>query len=170
MVIAMIGVLVGLLLPAVQAARESARRSSCSNNLKQVGLGVQLFADAKRTLPPGYVSGVDGSGNDTGPGWGWAAFLLPNMEQQSVHNAIKFDQPIEAPANASGRVQFIRTYNCPSDNTSLTWTAKKYDLNGTPIATVCEVASANCVGVFGTSEPGVDGDGVFYRNSKTKPN
>jgi prepilin-type N-terminal cleavage/methylation domain-containing protein len=155
-VIAIIGVLVGLLLPAVQAARESARRSSCSNNLKQVGLGVQLFADAKRTLPPGYVSGVDGSGNDTGPGWGWAAFLLPNMEQQAVYNAIKFDHPIEAPANAGGRVQLIRAYPCPSDNIGLTWTAKKYDLNGTPTATVCEVASANYVGVFGTSEPGVD--------------
>lgn len=166
--IAIIAVLVGLLLPAVQASRESGRRLSCSNNLKQVGLGLQLFADAKRTLPPGYVSGIDGSGNDTGPGWGWAAFLLPNMEQQPVYNAIQFDQPIEAPPNASVRVQFIQTYTCPSDNLGLTWTAKKYDLSGNPTATVCEVASANYVGVFGTSEPGVDGDGVFYRNSKTK--
>lgn len=167
-VIAIIGVLVGLLLPSVQASRESARRLSCSNNLKQVGLGLQSFADAKRCLPPGYLSGVDGSGNDTGPGWGWAAFLLPNMEQQAVYNAIQMNQPIEAAANASGRVQFIQTYTCPSDSPGLTWTAKKYDLSGNPTATFCEVASANYVGVFGTSEPGVDGDGVFYRNSKTR--
>src|SRR5438105_3620381 len=80
-VIAIIGVLVALLLPAVQMARESARRMACQNNLKQVGLALQSYHDGQRSFPPGYVSAVDAAGNDTGPGWGWAAKALPYMEQ-----------------------------------------------------------------------------------------
>lgn len=166
-VIAIIAVLIGLLLPAVQKVRAAAARTQCVNHLKQIGLALQNHHDAHKTFPPGYQSNFNSSGTDTGPGWGWAAFLLPNMEQQAVHTAIQFNQPVEAPVHASVRVQYIRTYICPSDGPGLTWTAKTYDLSGNPTATVCEVASANYVGVFGTSEPGVDGDGVFYRNSKT---
>jgi prepilin-type processing-associated H-X9-DG protein len=90
------------------------------------------------------------------------------MEQQGIHKGIRFDQTIEAPANADARGQFVKSYTCPSDNPVLTWTARKYDLVGKPITTVCDVASANYIGVFGTTEPGVDGDGVFYRNSATR--
>ena len=61
-----------------------------------------------------------------------------------------------------------KSFLCPSDSPGLTWTAKKYDLSGNPVATVCDVASANYVGVFGTSEPGVDVDGTFFRNSKVR--
>ena len=167
-VIAIIAILIGLLLPAVQKVRAAAARSQCVNNLKQVGLATQNYHDTAKSFPAGYVSTFDAKGNDTGPGWGWAAFLLPQLEQQAVHNAIRFDLPIEAPANGGARVQFLKSFTCPSDTPGLTWTAKNYDLSGNPIATVCDVASANFVGVFGTSEPGVDGDGVFSRNSKTR--
>ena len=167
-VIAIIAVLIGLLLPAVQKVRAAAARVQCVNNLKQLGLALQNHHDTAKSFPAGYVSAADAAGNDTGPGWGWAAFILPQMEQQAIYNAIRFDLPIEAPANANARVQFIKSFTCPSDSPGLTWTAKKYDLTGNPVATVCDVASANYVGVFGTTEPGVDGDGVFYRNSKTR--
>ena len=167
-VIAIIAILIGLLLPAVQKVRAAAARVQCVNNLKQIGLALQHHHDTAKSFPVGYVSAVDAAGNDTGPGWGWAAFILPYMEQQAIYGAIRFDLPIEASANASARVQFIKPFTCPSDSPGLTWTAKKYDLTGNSVATVCEVASANFVGVFGTTEPGVDGDGVFYRNSKTR--
>src|SRR5215510_13500801 len=104
-VIAIIGVLIGLLLPAVQKVREAAARLQCENNLKQVGLALHNYHDTAGSFPPGYVSGYDSSGEDTGPGWGWAAFILPQMEQQGLFATIQFDQNIEAPANSTARVR-----------------------------------------------------------------
>lgn len=84
-VISVIGMLVGLLLPAVQAARESARRTQSQNNLKQIGLGLHNYESALRVLPPGYVS--DGNSPqsfpatlDAPPGWGWGALAEPNRK------------------------------------------------------------------------------------------
>ncbi len=168
-VIAIIGILIGILLPAVQKIRGTADRTQCVNNLKQVGLALHNYHDNAKVFPSGYTSAFDAAGNDTGPGWGWAAYILPYMEQQAIDNSIRFDLPIEAPTNANARVQFIKSYRCPADSIpGLAWTAKKYDSSGNSIATICDVASANYIGVFGTTEPGVDGDGVFYRNSKTR--
>ena len=80
-VIAIIGVLVALLLPAVQAARAAARRLSCTNNLRQIALGMNTYADSMGTLPPGMK----------GWGWGtWQLFVLPNVEQQPLANAFNF--------------------------------------------------------------------------------
>ena len=69
-------VLIGLLLPAVQQAREAARRATCVNNLKQIGLALQNYHDAHNTFLPGYVSSFDAVGNDQGPEWGWGAMIL----------------------------------------------------------------------------------------------
>jgi prepilin-type processing-associated H-X9-DG protein len=107
-------------------------------------------------------------GDDTGPGWGWAAHILPQMEQDVLYKAIRLDLDIQAPENASVRTQPLKMYVCPSDSPGLTWTARKYDAAGTQLADLCDVALANYVGVYGTTEPGVDGDGVFYRNSTTR--
>jgi prepilin-type processing-associated H-X9-DG protein len=167
-VIGIIAVLIALLVPAVQRARETAARTQCVNNLKQIGLALQNYHSIYHSFPPGYDSGFDEEGNDTGPGWGWAAFILPHLEQQGVFNAIRFEQEIEAPANGSVRVQQMQTYLCPSDSVPATWTTMKYDPIGNPIAPICEVASANYIGVFGVSEPGVDGEGVFFRGSSIK--
>jgi prepilin-type processing-associated H-X9-DG protein len=90
------------------------------------------------------------------------------MEQQPVHAAIRFDLPIEAPANAAPRVQFVKSYACPSDDIGLTWTATKHDAAGLPAGAVCDVAAASYVGMFGVSEPGVDGEGIFFRGSKVR--
>jgi prepilin-type processing-associated H-X9-DG protein len=165
-VIAIIGVLVGLLLPAVQKVREAAARTQCVNNLKQIGLALQNYHDSYHSFSPGYVSSYDSAGDDTGPGWGWAAFILPQMEQENLYNAIQFNQNIEAPANSAVRVQPIKSYICPSDSMPPIWTTMKYDLAGNPLGSICDVASASYIGNFGVSEPGVDGEGIFFRNSK----
>src|SRR6516164_352800 len=90
-VISIIGLLVALLLPAVQAAREAARRIQCVNNLKQLGLALHTYESASRSFPPGYVSSFDASGNDTGPGWGWGAMLLPQIEQKPLFDTVNFN-------------------------------------------------------------------------------
>src|SRR5947209_2627040 len=82
-VVAIIGTLLGLLVPAVQKVRESAARLSCQNNLRQIGLGLQNYHDVNETFPPGYFAALPYSDGvtDTAPGWGWAAYLLPFIDQ-----------------------------------------------------------------------------------------
>src|SRR5262249_50080333 len=101
-VIAIIGVLIGLLLPAVQKVREAASRLSCTNNLKQIGLACHNYHDTHHSFPSGYrASGpyTDGS-SDTAPGWGWATFLLPYLEQDNLFRSINLNQPVESTSNA----------------------------------------------------------------------
>jgi prepilin-type N-terminal cleavage/methylation domain-containing protein/prepilin-type processing-associated H-X9-DG protein len=164
-VIAIISVLVALLLPAVQQAREAARRAQCKNNLKQIGLALQNYHGSHNTFPPGYVSTFDNSGNDTGPGWGWAAMVLPEFEQATLQNSISFTQPIEAAVNAAPRVAPLAMLLCPSDTVHSPWSAVMRDAVGNPTSTICQVAASNYIGVFGVREPGIDGDGIFFRNS-----
>jgi len=164
-VIAIIAVLVALLLPAVQSAREAARRTQCKNNLKQLGLALHNYHTTRNTFPPGYVSTFDSSGNDLGPGWGWAAMILPELEQPAIQDGIAFTQPIEASTNAPVRVLSLAVNLCPSDNVVSPWSAVTRDALGNPTSTICDVAASNYVGVFGVSEPGVDGEGIFFRNS-----
>jgi prepilin-type N-terminal cleavage/methylation domain-containing protein/prepilin-type processing-associated H-X9-DG protein len=165
-VIGIIAVLAGLLLPAVQAARESARRVQCVNNLKQVGLALHQYDQIHRTLPPGYVSNFDARGDDTGPGWGWAAMLLPPFEQTTIYRALNFNLAIEVPANATGRLAVVGALLCPSDPTATAyWAVHRDAATGAPIRNICQVAPSNYVGMYGLGEPGPDGDGVFFRNS-----
>jgi prepilin-type N-terminal cleavage/methylation domain-containing protein/prepilin-type processing-associated H-X9-DG protein len=164
-VIAIIGLLIGLLLPAVQAAREAGRRAQCVNNLKQIGLALASYEQSQKTLPPGYVSNFDNNGNDTGPGWGWAAMILPQMEQTAAFNAVNFSLPIEQPAHITSRLATVGVYLCPSDTVKSPWGAYTRDASGNPLTLICQLAPANYVGVYGTSDPGIDGDGVFFRDS-----
>src|SRR5713101_506372 len=83
-VIAIIGVLVGLLLPAVQKVREAANRTQCQNNLKQVGLALHSFHDSRGYFPAGYLCQPTADPAYTSPGWGWAAQLLPYVEQDAL--------------------------------------------------------------------------------------
>jgi prepilin-type N-terminal cleavage/methylation domain-containing protein/prepilin-type processing-associated H-X9-DG protein len=84
-VITVIGVLIALLLPAVQMAREAARRSSCSNHLRQLGIGLQNYHQAHGVFPSAYLADQT---NWTGPHWSWSTFVLPYVEQQGLYEAL----------------------------------------------------------------------------------
>jgi prepilin-type N-terminal cleavage/methylation domain-containing protein len=157
-VIAIIGILIALLLPAVQAAREAARRSQCKNNLKQIGLGLHNMHDVYKRLPAGWEADAP-----TGePGWGWAAMLLPFVEQRTLYDQIDIRLPIADSTHDPIRQTPLAAYRCPSDTGGET-----FEL--TPLGLT--VAQSNYVGVFGTLEvedSPSDGDGVFYHNSQTR--
>src|SRR5664279_3184236 len=85
-VIAIIAVLIALLLPAVQQAREAARRSQCKNNLKQLGLALHNYHDTANTLPPGYIG--PNTALSTNSNWGWNVMLLPGLDQAPLYNQI----------------------------------------------------------------------------------
>src|SRR5262245_40048394 len=90
-VIAIIAILIGLLLPAVQKVREAAARSTCANNLKQIGVGMHNYHGTYGYFPPGFTSrSLTLNGDGLGPGWGWAAHLLPYVEQDNLHRQIDF--------------------------------------------------------------------------------
>lgn len=165
-VIAIVGVVVGLLLPAVQQSRETARRMQCTNNLKQIGLALHNYHDSHKRFPPGYVTGFDSSGKEIGPGWGWATMILPEMEQAPVRDGIRFVDSIEHPSNASIRIKSIVSYLCPSDSVQSPWNAVTRDSMGFPTTVICQVAASNYLGVFGVREPVGDGDGILFRNSQ----
>jgi len=178
--IAIVGVLIGLLLPAVQAAREAARRVQCANNLKQVGLALQLFHNSNGSLPPGWV-GYDLETGELDPegqlGWGWAARILTYMEQGNLSfNSIQFDQPIEDQVHANSRVTVLPDYRCASDAPdseiwNLTEEDEDEDESGGGNQVIVQLALSNYVGVFGTEDiedaPN-DGSGPLFHNSYTK--
>lgn len=120
-VIAIIGILMALLLPAVQFARESARRAECSSNLRQIGLALHMHHDIMRHLPPGAI---DHPTNVTDahrryeitPGieHGWAIFLMPYMEQEQLWNHYDLKRDWRAPENREAREVIIHTFICPS--------------------------------------------------------
>jgi prepilin-type N-terminal cleavage/methylation domain-containing protein len=112
-VIAIIGILIALLLPAVQAAREAARRTQCNNNLKQIGLGLQNYADANRTFPPGTVN--HGACCGTLSEMVWTISVLPYLEQTNLGEIYNYNLPVEDPANVTLLQKPLAVYSCPTD-------------------------------------------------------
>jgi len=175
-VIAIIGILIALLLPAVQAARAAARRSTCANNMKQLGLALHMHHDTHNRLPAGWTGHDPANGQPHWfglPGWAWAAHLLPFLEQGAIHDdLIDFDHPIWDPVNETVRTMAIATFRCPSDPGPDTFTLQSGGLTvGGSSPTPIELSRGNYVGVFGTFDlhevcPGgaCQGNGTFFLN------
>ncbi len=114
--IAIIGVLVAILLPAIQQSRESARRSSCANNLRQIGIGLLAYHDAIGTFPPGLIDGRTGH-NPHGKQHAWSIFLLPFIEETSISGRFDLNFAYDSQQNRAGGGTVLSIYNCPSTST-----------------------------------------------------
>ncbi len=201
-VIAIIAVLVGLLLPAIQKVRKSAARAQCTNNLKQIGIALHNYHDGNNVFPAGYVDGNTVStstpDNDVGPGWGWAAFLLPYLEQEIVYRQINFNVGIGTGANTQVSQQALKIYQCPSDPNQQPVQLYNWNTYTSGNPAVITVGHSNYLGCNGwvecftnaggnyqpssdggtaedgnTAQPtatGLAGAGLFYRNSKNTCN
>lgn len=112
-VIAILGVLVGLLLPAVQAARESSRRSACQNNLKQIGLALQNYESVQQKFPPGKKWSRPRNDPQTFD-YAWSSILLDYVEEQTLHDQIDFKIPLTDPMNLPATSMVLPIYLCPS--------------------------------------------------------
>jgi prepilin-type N-terminal cleavage/methylation domain-containing protein/prepilin-type processing-associated H-X9-DG protein len=167
-VIAIIGMLIALLLPAIQAVRESARKTQCANNLRQIGLAMENFQSGKRHFPAGYEATMpyaDGA-SDTSPGWGWGTAILPFIEEHSLVKRIDFAAPIEDPSNAGAICSPIPLYRCPSDFAPQTAFAVPGGFGNT-VATAAPSSYAACVGGDESGTTAQTGAGIFFRNSQT---
>jgi prepilin-type N-terminal cleavage/methylation domain-containing protein/prepilin-type processing-associated H-X9-DG protein len=159
-VIAIIAILIGLLVPAVQNVRSAAARLQCQNNLKQMGLACHNYHSALGCLPPGYTATAAYPG--TAPGWGWAAYLLPYLEQNNIASQINLALPVESQPGPIQNV--LKMFICPSD---LVDTAP-FAVTGPTGSTICTAAPSSYAATVGSDASEVDdptGNGVFYRNS-----
>jgi len=146
-VVAVIAVLISLLLPAIQSAREAARRVQCCNNLLQIGTAIGSYASSNRVFPPGVVD-VNGPITNLAIGYhfGWAAKILPFMERTATYNQLNFALGVYHAGNSTAQQSSIQTFLCPS----------------TPFR-----GSTNFAGVHHDVEAPIDVDnhGVFFLNS-----
>ena len=185
-VIAVIGVLVGLLLPAVQAAREASRRMSCQNNLHQIGVALHNYHSTHKQLPSGWIANPRAHES----GWGWAAAILPQLEQAATYGDINFSRYIEDPTHEDVREAPVETLMCPSDVQEAIFFIAEGDEDhhddhdddhdddddeehGHNVDEgphfLFRIAKSNYVGVYGTKDIHEDlykGDGLFYGNSR----
>jgi prepilin-type N-terminal cleavage/methylation domain-containing protein/prepilin-type processing-associated H-X9-DG protein len=111
--IAIVGILVALLIPAVQSSRETARRTACKNQLRQLGLALHMYHEVHRCFPPG--SYVMGSGFPMQTGWGWGAMVLPYIEQNAIYSQIQFGAGTGVGDNLALIAKPITAFRCFSE-------------------------------------------------------
>lgn len=188
-VIAIIAILVSLLLPAVQQAREAARRSQCKNNLKQLGVALHNYHDTFKTMPPGYIAQYTQTLGNRG-NWNWTAMILPNVEQGPLYDRLdpgnnRLGELIGLgntdPLHIAMR-QKINVFRCPSDvgpRENDERRLYRYDNNGTGLLRpavsnyVAMNASASLARNPGVGEPcggggKITANGMFWRNGAVR--
>lgn len=171
-VIAIIAVLVALLLPAIQQAREAARRSACKNNLKQLALATHTYESSHGVLPPGYLHAFDASGSGANQmGFAWGLMILPQIDQSTLYQEFDFDRPVFDASQLTARQQHLAVFLCPSD----TYSDGGYVVRDDSVTPIEQYAAGSYAANWGPSTATVNLDdtplesrGVFYRNSTTK--
>ena len=183
-VIAIIAILIALLLPAVQQAREAARRSTCKNNLKQLGIAMHNYHDTHNTLPPGYIDirsssvCIDNDGH-----WAWSAFLLPFVDQAGLYNLLDPGNVVASVAASNHATEMQQAYPvfvCPSGLSPQRHTWDGYAISpnvatgsgNMHVSVTNYVVSNNIANIrqhrANDMTKGTDGAiGPFYRDSKT---
>ena len=170
-VIAIIAILIALLLPAVQQAREAARRMQCRNNLKQLGLALHNYESSLQTFPPNLVPG--GNFNYSGGNWGVLAFLSPYLDQTSIYNLMNLNAPTYAstppyniadPNNARAAGYLIPLFLCPSDYAKSL--GGGYGVASLGSANYCANQGSGLNGANNGSPYGADG--VMFANSRVR--
>lgn len=172
-VIAIIGILIALLLPAVQAARESARRTQCTNNLKQIALGLQNYHGVYRHFPPILTTGTGSPTFSTQHNW--LVYVLPYMEQDAVWEKVSFpSRPIDDPYYTTSNVDNSALGNSVDNNNvpaSQSW-VEAFICPSDPAGPVRDPANGRCptnyVGNQGSDANFTKGNGIFFRNSNIK--
>jgi prepilin-type N-terminal cleavage/methylation domain-containing protein/prepilin-type processing-associated H-X9-DG protein len=162
--VAIIAVLAGLVLPAVSAARESARRLQCTHHLKQIGLALHAYHEVQGSLPPGWLWDARRA-----TAYGWLPPLLSYVEQDAVRAQVDFSSGISSSSNTAMRVQIIPLFLCPSDIVERQFMLYVDDDDGPAIlrgAAIMPLPAASYLGLFGTGEPddgwpGRFGNGIF---------
>ena len=166
-VIAILAVLVALLLPAVQRAREAARRTMCKSRLAQTALALHNYHDNHRVFPPGYVTT---SAGDSEPGWGWGALLLPYVDQGPLHERLAPGRQLLSRA-VDGQLDLVRApltiYRCPSDTGEPLGDIERQIFKNAALE-MERVGRSNVIGVGGAALTALNaaGEGIFSRNSR----
>jgi hypothetical protein len=158
--------LIALLVPAVQKVREAAARLQCTNNLKQIGIALHGYHDTMKALPPGYCDIAPWPNDDAGPGWGWASYILPNLEQTALQRQINYSLNVgsgTAPIPAV-RATILPIFVCPSDPRTGTFTVTDGGANSWVMAAGSYVACNGNDGVDDNSTP--PHTGAFVRGTK----
>ena len=167
-VIAIIAVLIALLLPAVQQAREAARRTSCRNNLKQIGLALHNYVGSFTTFPPASTSiidyGVWSSNSSQYHLHSWASLILPYLDQVNLQNQVNYNLSALDPLNATAASQKIASYRCPS------YVGNDYSQEPLYVALSPKYALRNYVAIGSTTVGNLwkSPDGVIYAQSNTR--
>jgi prepilin-type N-terminal cleavage/methylation domain-containing protein/prepilin-type processing-associated H-X9-DG protein len=170
-VITIIGLLVALLLPAIQSARETARKAQCASNLKQIGLAMQHYLIDYREFPAGYSSEVLPNHDDKGPGWSWGSKIVDKLEEASIRDQIDFSWSLRGPESEQIRLTSVPVFICPSDGMFETI----IDIpSASSTRIICRMAAGSYVASAGTIRPTCKVcrdafDGVFGRNRAIKP-
>ena len=167
-VIAIIAVLIALLLPAVQQAREAARRSQCQNNLKQIGLALHNYHDTYGCFPMGNIARFDGS-TMRGDGWTWHARILPQLEQGNIYEKVSHVMGTDAgqvpsTEQALAVTTKIEAFQCPTHPSQ---DITDHGLTTIKHSTYNGFAGTNCFNADHLDEPtdvGYRGDGMFCLN------
>jgi prepilin-type N-terminal cleavage/methylation domain-containing protein len=184
-VIAIIAILIALLLPAVQQAREAARRTQCKNNMRQLGLALHNYHDTFNVFPPGWIS-VDlatrrPSVHEGVNGGGWGIMVLPMVDQAPLYNTWNANVGIEDPLNRVFRETPLQTFKCASDSHPNLFDIGEED---DPSTIICKLATGNYIASFGSgaiddceNPPGTApvlatgqcrGNGAFFHNSRVR--